>query len=330
MKTKEIILLLIIFFLKVTIGYGQLYHTDPYQTNLIGLNIEQTKKEVVNNKIKKVSKFYSGIKKDGSQKKKSKLRYSLDFDIYGNPSHYHSTYTMPCWWWPTLLQNLKLEKKISTTYDYFFQYDSLHNLLHIKEQEIESLSADHSENDIHYSYDKNQNLIEQTISEKTIYKPNYKFRGVSYDNDTSLIKNTFNYDHKNKVSTVYKRRLKHWRNEGHLDTLFYNCSFDSIFIAKEIPKGVKQDSLQRIIETTVYSTSAMPMGGGPCFSTDSPNDRIIKYRYDIQGKLITAETHLRSGEYLNRRHWEYYDNGLVKSSYIENSKSITYYEYEFY
>jgi hypothetical protein len=324
--------------LKVTFGYGQIFHTDPYLIDLIGFNIDQTKKEIVTNKIKKVSSFYSYLKKDGSKKKKNKLIYSLDIDSYGNPSYYQHQYSMACWWWPTFLQSLKLQKKRTDTYEYHFQYDNTNNLTHISEIFIETSYPTHSEIDIYNYYDENNRLKKQTYSDKTIYKPGYKYAGSSYENDTTIFNYNLEYSSNGNVSTIlrqkstfeYQEEINKERRETKLDTLIFNCPFDSIFIEKEIQKGIKKDSLQRIIETTTYSSIAKPMGGGPCFSTDSPNDRITKYYYADNGKLIKTESFLRSGAFVGSQLWEYYDNGLIKTITNKESNHIIYYAYEFY
>lgn len=312
--------------------YGQILHTDPYQINLTYLNIEQTKKEIKETKIKKISSLDYELKKNGTKKKKQKLNYIVEFDKFGNPTHYRYKYIMPCWWLPTLKQKLKLEKEISTTCDYLFQYDSLQNLTHLQEYIVESISASHSENDVYFFYDKKNNLIHQTISYKTIYKLGFKYRGVSYDNDTSIIKYTLNYNNKNNVTTVIQLRndFKRWKNAKQIDTLVFNCSFDSIFSFKDLPKGIKVDSLGRIVEETFYSIHGKSIVGGACVTPESPNDIIKKYFYNNEGKLYKAEMYSRRGDFLSRLFWKYDNNGLLLSKQFENAIQITCYEYEYY
>jgi len=315
-----------------TVLFCQIFHTDPYRINFTYLNIEQSSQDIKETKIKKISSLDYELKKDGTKKKKPKLNYIVEFDKFGNPTHYQYKFILPCWWLPTLKQKLKLEKEISTTCDYFFQYDSLQNLTHVKEYIVESISASHSENDVYFFYDKMNNLINQTISNKTIYKPGFKYRGVSYDNDTSVIKYTFNYNNKNNVTTVsqWRNDFEPWQNSKQINTLVFNCSFDSIFSFKDLPKGVKVDSLGRIVEETFYSIHGKPLGGGACITPDSPNDIIKKYFYDNDGRLYKAEMYSRRGDFLNRIFWKYDNNGLLLSRQFENALQITCYEYERY
>ncbi|MEI6697246.1 MAG: hypothetical protein WCO13_14425 [Bacteroidota bacterium] len=305
------------------ISFGQIYNPDPYKLDFPILKIEASKQEVIKNKIKKITSKEYEIKKDKSKKEIPKTDFCfIDFNKAGNPVHYrYKSYS------PT--NNPKDE--ISDTYDYYFEYDSLGNLIHVQENRIEFTSPEaHDENDIYYYYDKENKLINQTVSNKYIYTKGFKYRGTSYKNDTSIIKYTFNYG-QNKVENViiWRNDPDKWRNAKKSDTLVFNCSFDSIFIEKNIQKGIKKDSLGRIIETTIYAIHALLMDGG-CISPDSPKDIIIKFTYNNNGKLIKSESKTRKGDFEGRQLWTYYDNGLLQSRQEEDSKQITIYEYEFY
>jgi len=329
MKKHSLILFIfsIIFSL---IAKGQIYHSDPYKIDHSYFNIEQSRQEILNNKVKLISSFDNSLKKNGSKKKKSKLNYRIEFNEYGNPINYYSSYVMECWWFPALKQKLGLEKRFITTYNYSFQYDSLNKLIHLKEKIVETHSPAYEENDINFYYNKENLLNYEIISEKYIYKNGYKYRGVAYTNDTTLSKYYLNYDNSNKVKYVIKWSSSNGENINKkvLDTINFNCTFDSIFIKKSLPKGIKLDTLGRIVESTLHMFQGTLIGGGN-YTREMPNDLINNYTYDISGRLVLIESKTRSGNYVSKEIWTYDKNGFLKSKHFDGSMKTTFYEYEF-
>ncbi len=330
MKIYSLILFNLLLFFSL-FSNGQIYHSDPYKIDLSYLNIELSRQEVIDNKVKLISSFDNSLKKNGSKKKKSKLKYRIEFNEYGNPIKYYSWDIMECWWFPALKQKLGLEKKFITTYNYLFQYDSLNKLIHVKEKIVEARSAAYEENDINFYYNKENLLNYEVISEKYIYKNGYKYRGVTYANDTTLIKYYIIYDNSNKVKYVIKWSSDNGENidKKVLDTINYNCSFDSIFINKNLPKGIKLDTLGRIAESTSYMFQGTLIGGGS-YTREMPNDWINKYTYNNNNRIVLIESNKRSGDFISKEIWTYDKNGLLKSKHNDNSIVTTYYEYEFF
>ncbi len=312
--------------------YGQIFHNDPYKIdNYLYYDIDYTRQEVIKNKIKRVAVYNFEIKKDKIIKKRKEPRYYLEFDINGNPTRYHSQFTYSVWWWYKFLHAIKLHTTHIENHDYSFEYDSMHNLVHIKELLTNTISASKDENDVYFKYDQENRLINEIISNKTIYEEGYKFNGTSYDNDTMLLKYHFIYNDTNLITTIIKWNIYHdFRDTvNQIDTITNNSIFDSLFAIKALPKGVKTDSLGRIIESTFYMIHAYLMGGG-CVSPDSENDRINKYYYNSDGKLFKRETYLRKGDFVSTEWITYDSHGLILTSKEDNLKYITCYEYEWY
>jgi len=330
---KLVIFTTIIATLYPAISLGQIFHTDPYQIDFLYLNIEQSKQDIKHNKVKEISSYYCDLSSKGTKIKKDNNIYTVTFDIFGNPTKYNKRSILACWWWPKLLQTLRIQKQITTTYDYFFIYDSLQNLIHAKELIVKSISSNHDENDVYFVYDKQKRLINQTISNKTIYKSGFKYRGVSYQNDTFIIKYSFFYNNDDEIASI--TAINQWRDNDNFqsmtkfDTLIFNKKFDSLFISKVDTKGIKHDSLGRIVESINYSVHATSIGGDYT-NPDSPNDIITRYFYNSEGKLLKSESQTRKGEFVRRLFWTYSKTGLLQSIQAEDAKQLITYQYEFY
>ncbi len=311
---------------------AQVYHTDPYKIdNYLYYDNEFNKQEVTINKIKKVSVFEYQLKNNKIIGKTQTLKYFIEFNANGNPAHYYSRYTYGVWWWYAFLQAIKLNKKRVDTHDYYFEYDSGGKLIHAKELLTSTTSPSKDINEVSYEYDSRGNLVEEQIAMKTIYRDGYRYRGTRYGNSINQIKYEFSYDENRKIKTIIQSRsdLAIWDSTKQTDTIPYHSTFDSLFVKSEVAKGIKTDSLGRIIEFTHYATYAKPMSG-PCINPDSPNDRINKMFYNDDGKLVKCETYLRSGEFVSRDLIIYGRNGLPVSSRLENSNLIICYQYEYY
>ncbi|MCX6181032.1 MAG: hypothetical protein NT150_03780, partial [Bacteroidetes bacterium] len=230
-----------LFYLLTTCNssFGQIFNPDPFHAGFSNINIECTHQEALENKIKKITSKVYTIKKDGTKKGKSKTDFSfIEFNRSGNPTILHNKSYSPTY---------KSRQKISTTYDYIFEYDSLNNLSHVQEYEISSASSKtHSENDVYFSYDKKNCLISETVCNKYIYAPGFEYRGTTYRNDTVITMYNFNYDDSKKVKDVYSVSFGSSDDKKWLDTLKFNCSFDSVFFSRNIQKRIKKDSLGRI------------------------------------------------------------------------------------
>lgn len=311
--------------------FGQLYHTDPYKLSFYYLEYNLKKNEVVQHKVEKISSFECEHKKNGKIKKNKVLVDFTEFNEFGNPTYYEYKYVMPCWWWPTLKQKLRLEKEITTTYQYSFQYDSLQNLIHVQEKIFESHSSSHDEIDVFYYYDHYNNLVKQAIYDKLIYKPNYKYRGVSYKNDTSYKEHNISYNDNQNV-TFIDTYIKN-NEEQIFDTLSYefdlNYTFDSLFVKKTFDKDIKKDSLGRITQYIIHKNTAKSIDGYP-ISIDSPYDDVVTIFYNENGKLFKTEFHNRSGTFVKRIIYKYDNKGFLTSIQQENSNPITIYEYQYY
>jgi len=319
-------------FLSILQGHGQIYNTDPFKIK--GFNIFQlpiSKPDVLTNKIKKVSLVTYELKKDGTKRKKGFSNYYVEFNNNGNPTHYHEKIFKPCWWWPNLLQNLHLQKESSTEYNYIFNYDSLQNLIHAQEIIIKNdYSASKDVNDI-YNWYSNNLLTTQIISEKTIYKPGYKYHGVSYPDDTTITKYFLHYSKNSFVSTIYICRNS--RSDIYVkekcDSIVFNCSFDSIFLNREFSGSINRDSARRTVETIIPVVHALTIDGY-CISPESPYDIILTYFYDKDWKLEKVEQFTRKGDFISREFLTYDTRGLPLINKYENLRVIECYEYEYY
>ncbi|WP_018342667.1 hypothetical protein [Cytophaga aurantiaca] len=300
-------------------SFGQLFNPNPYKIYFTNLDIEHTKKEVVSNKIKRVSSKEYEIKnkKLGKEIPKSDF-YIIEFNEAGNPvKYYYKDYR----------SKSDEYDGLSEIFTYVFEYDSLGKLIHIQEYELHStIPYCHYEIDVYFFYDENNKLIREAYTRKFIYDPDYKFKGKD---NTSTKQYVFNYSDSGTVSTVFSEGYATYDEEKWYDTLTFNCSFDSVFVEKYIPRGVKKDSEGRVIENTSYAIHALLRGGG-CVSPDSPHDIITKYYYGNNGKLVKSVSHSRKGKLVRRKRWTYNEKGLLQSIQVEHSEKITMYEYEFY
>lgn len=319
---RTFILFFFLFLFLFSSSQCQMYQNDPF--TIINLD-ELSKNDVRINKIKKITSFFYNTQ-NGIKVKDGFLNYYVNFNIYGNPTFWHSGSSM------NVCKSILEFKKEVEFHDFYFEYDSSQNLIHIKEIIHQGDYDNLDENDIYFKYDNQNKLIAQTISEKLIYKPKLKYRGVLYKNDTTLIKYYLNYDIKNNVTTVIK-----WYNELHknssekpkVDTNKCNCPFDSIFVSKTLKHGQKIDSSGKVIEFTTYMIYAKPLSGS-CINPDSPNDIINKIYYNKDGKINKIESFLRKGDFSDREIYQYDNKGLLISKKLENIGLITNYKYEFY
>ena len=328
MKTIFIISFLLFF----VNGHGQIFNTDPFKIdNFLYYHVPLNKTEVLANKIKKVSSITYGFKKNGNRDKKGSLNYYIEFNNQGNPTHYYEKIYSSLWWWPDLLQTLHLQKESSEEYDYLFNYDSLQKLIHIQEIIINNACPESKAiNDVYNIYSGNL-LTTQTISEKTLYKPGVKYRGVSYPNDTNITDNVLFYDSLNNVTSILISRYKGdgYDHTSRHDTIKINCPFDSLFRQKKLEDGEKADSLGRIVER-IYILNHATSIGGHIISIESPYDRVIKYFYDKNGYLNSSEEYTRKGDFIEKISYYYDSNGLPLSNRYENLQIIICFEYEFY
>lgn len=311
--------------------YGQILHPDPYQIDLYNFFLGFSRQEVLGNRISTITLLDYRLKRDGTKKKNPTIDFRIEFDTLGNPVHYkyieNTSYKLST----EIKQKIGIEKERITSNDYIFYYDSLNNLIHAEEKEVNPFSHSQRLNDYYFYFDESSKLTKQVISRKHIYKPGYKYRGVLYYNDTSTVAYFFNYNDDNAVTNVLRKQTycDYYRSNEEVDTLPYNCSFDSIFISSELPKGIKVDSSGRVVERTNYATRVMFLGGS-CEPVESPYDQIGKYFYDDYGKLVKVEWNSRQGELLKRRLWKYNERGLILSTYEEGDKHLSCYEYEYF
>ncbi|MFM2000395.1 MAG: hypothetical protein RL204_2342 [Bacteroidota bacterium] len=330
MKPTNILLFVAIVFLSQSIK-SQVFSNDPFKIDFDYFNIGDQKNAIQLNKVKSLSSYSFATEEDSDELAFKELEYKITFNEFGNPIHFIHQYTMPCWWWPRLKQKLKITEESITTYEYSFIYDSLQNLIQAKQNITESESSSHTENDIYYEYDNQSKLISETVSNKTIYKPGFTYRGNTYENDTNLNVYTFTYAANNRVAHAvrYCKKYYKWQNVSEYDTLFRNCTLDSIFFRTFLPQGIKVDSLGRVTEKTNFLIHATLMGGGSYYP-NSPDDTIVTYFYDSNGNLLKSEARSRSGTLKRKTNWTYFDNGLLESIQQEHSRFGTTFEYEFY
>ncbi len=312
--------------------YGQILHPDPYQINLYNFFLGYNRQEILGNRISTITLLDYRLKRDGTKKKNPTIDFRIEFDTLGNPVHYKYIENRSYKLSTEIKQKIGLEKERISGNDYIFYYDSLNNLIHAEEKELSTFSPSQTLKDYYFYFDESSKLTKQVVSEKRIYKPGYKFRGVPYNNYTTTVSYSFNYNDVNAVTNVMRKRsyYDYYRNEEEVDTLTYKCSFDSIFISGEVPKGTKVDSLGRLLEVTNYAIRAKPMGGGPCIPMESPHDLISKYFYNEDGNLDKIETYTKQGELLRRRLWKYNECGLILSTQEEGDRHISCYEYEYF
>lgn len=304
--------------------YGQLLHNDPFKIdNFLYLDIEYTHAIITKYKISSVEKYSYPLNKRGKKKGKGTFVYAINFNKDGYPEAFHKKYIMDVWW----LYKLNPPKHY---YYYIFSYDSLNKLVSIKET-IREDKYSHDENDVFYNYDSKGNVIEIILSRKYIYKEGFKYRGVKYSNDTSITKTILVYKNDSIISTIIGESYESQEKSLRYDTLVVNSTFDSLFISKTLPKGVKKDSAGNVIEITVFRRRGKGLGGD-CIYSETEADFTTKFNYQRPGVVI-GKMYNRNNELIRILTYHYGETGLI--DYIlttdisgdKNKKHLTVYKY---
>lgn len=313
------------------ISFGQFYHPDPFEyQGFWTYFMEFDKEDIIQNNIGKVEVWTYELEEDSLTLKDSILDYQILFNEHGLPINFHSEYTMAVWWWPAFKRKIGIEKVRTDTFDYQFKYDSLNRLIHITEYYYEGYGdGTYHQNDIWNKYDNQSRLTHQEIEEKYIYPPSFKYRGITYPNDTNRITVQILYEG-NKVKSVYRTSddYNHFTYNKRMDTLDFNCTLDSVFMNQPLSQGTELDSLNRISKTTRFMKRVNPLGGS-CYYVESENDIIYTHYYDEQGQKTQIKSHLRSGQYISTKFFEY-KNDLIQKIWNINSLLFKKYKYKNY
>lgn len=319
MRTIILSLLVLIPLVKT---YGQILNNDPFKIDyFLYLNIEYSHQEIVNNNIQSVETFTFNSNINGKPKGKGCPGYKIDFDNNGNPTKFHRTYVMPVWWLYSL-------NPPHHHYDYYFSYDSLNRLISIKELIKENKNT-HDENDVYYSYDNKGRVSKIVFSRKHIYKEGFKYRGVTYLNDTTLTETTLLYNG-STVTNLLRKSFESSESTIKFDTAIVNTTFDSLFIAKGISKGVSIDSNGNVIERIAFKRPDSSIGGG-CIYSDIQAEIIYKYQYDNQKRLQSIKMYNDANMLLNTSIFQYDIRGLLLTEQFVNNtvknNTVTIYKY---
>jgi len=319
MRTNILALLILIPLVKT---FGQILSNDPFKIDyFLYLNIEYSHQEITNNKIKSVEACTFNSNINGKPKGKGSRGYKIDFDNNGNPTKFHRTYVMSVWW----LYSLNPPRH---HYDYYFSYDSINRLVSIREL-IKENKHSHDENDVHYSYDNLGRVSRIVFSRKHIYKEGFKYRGVTYPNDTTLTETTLIYNG-SIVTMLLGKSQESNKSNLKFDTAIVKTTFDSLFIAMGIPKGVSIDSSGNVIERIVYKRLGSSIGGG-CIYSDTQVQYFYKYQYDNQRRLQNIKMYNGENLLLNTTIFQYDERGLLLSKQFVNNTlkkyTVTIYKY---
>lgn len=304
---------------------GQFYHCDPYQyVGDWGYYMEFDKNYITQNGIGDVEVWVYFLEEDSRRVTDSALNYRVFFNEQGLPIRYQSDWLTPVGGWTKFKRKIGLEKVKLNELEYQFEYDSLNKLIHVTEVFSESHGdGSYFRTDIFHKYDEQGRLAYQHVEDKVIYPPGFKYLGANYPNDT--LNNYFWFNYKgDTLTTVYRNNSESLANKI-IDTLTFNCTFDSVFMKRLLGPGIELDSLNRIKKETVFSMTAKVLGAD-CIYIESENDIIYTYYYNEQGKEARVESHLRSGEHLSTRYFDY-ENGTIKKVWSSNTLLVTRYKY---
>lgn len=308
-----------------TLVKGQLVQTDPYKIDyFVGFNLEFDRNEILENGIHKASVETVYLRKNGKAKKGTLLRNFTEFDSRGNPVYSSNRNTKPRWKWPKFRQKFGLNNGTSDTYQYFFKYDE-GRLTKIKEVIYESYFKEHHENEVLNKYDERGRLVKQVIAEAYIYPEGYKYRGVSFPNDTSWSYCVLTYDSLNRILFTVTN-FKEYPIKAGGDTSFYKYSLDSVSYDSPLDSA-NLDSDGRVIISELIRTHVRFMGGSSGY-IEGPNDIITKLQYNKQGKLKKVDRHNRKGDYLGTTIYQYLENGMIQCHYTLDDRYETIYKYE--
>ncbi|MFT6747250.1 MAG: hypothetical protein ACJAZ2_001598 [Glaciecola sp.] len=317
---------IILFFCSV-ICSAQLRNTDPYGINLgLGNVINYTLEEVKKNDIKTVENWLVERNEKSGKHKEISFRYSITFDEAGNPTQFRSEYTPKYWWWPSFKRKIGLLRNSKEVHEYSFYYDSLIQLIHVKEYYYRGYGA-FLQNDIYNTYQVGR-LIKQEILERNMYKEKVNLFKNTVTGDSSLTTHVLSY-HEGKVKTIDTESLDYFLDETDTSRFSakYDVQFDSLFLTTKKSRGIEVDSFGRVIRSTLYTSSGTLLTGERIY-WDSAADEISKYHYNDKGQLSSVETGFRQGDHISTSVYSYNQYGLIDSISYLNSNFLTVYRYQ--
>jgi hypothetical protein len=327
-------IILIALFISKQLAGQILYNPDPYLIEISIYGQDFSKKQVLDNKIKKVTISEYKLKKSGKQGRKIKLSNYKSYNEFGNPTDFHSEFKYDVIWWSRFKQKLGLENKWISIHQIRFLYNQEQFLVHLTEQESNKSRSETKFNEIHFNYDANKNLINQVVNQRTIYSPRLiPIKKEVLDSNGWNI--SFVYDSLNnkKIVYTYEYYFSFDSLQERFDTVYIKNNNAKTIVEKPASRNIKLDTLGRIIES--IALNRVGCNGGISYNSEiqnieNPKDIISKYYYDKDGNNYRIESKYRSGESTETIVMKYYENNLLKSISNENYGRIKVFQYEYY
>ncbi len=287
-------------------------HFDPWSGgHSWGLLLANDRELVVSNRVERMDRYQChGTMKQGA---KERLVSTVVFDAAGNPVYCQdrsrwSSYRQK----PEDVGKRPFGKGLVGIVEYRFTYGTHGRLEHVSEV---SWSAPFSrdEQDVHFTYDAEGRLTEESIETKRINKPGFEHRGTEYRNDTSMVRFMLAYADGSRVSHMIRRT-----GSGTTDTLHKDLMFEDVF-------PMREDTGADTIEVPIVTGHAKLLAGGgkPILS-----DKMVqRYIYE-GGRLIRRETVDRKTSAIkDQRTVAYLSNGLYDATLDEYGRCFERVEY---
>ena len=327
-------IILIALFISKQLAGQILYNPDPYLIEISFYDQDFSKKQVLDNKIKKVTISEYKLKNNGKQGRKIKLLNYKSYNEFANPIDFHSEFKSDVIWWSRFKQKLGLENQYIAIHHHKFLYNQEQFLIHLIERETNRRRNETKFNEIHFNYDSNKNLISQVVNQRTIYSPRLiPIKNEVIDSNGWHI--SFVYDSLNNKKIVYNYEYYFSFDslQERFDTVYIENNNAKTIVEEPASRNIKLDSRGRIIES--ITLNRVGCNGGIPYNSEiqnieNPKDIISKYYYDKNGNNYRIESKYRSGESTETIVMKYYENNLIKSISNENYGRIEVFQYEYY
>jgi hypothetical protein len=196
--------------------------------------------------------------------------------------------------------------------EYKFTYSASGIIKHILI--IEGGEGIHSrmETEIKNSFDDMDRLVGQTIEERYIYKPGFRYRGITYENDTNTTNYSITYSSNGIVSLVTRER-----NGLRLDTLPQEALFENSVI----------DTLKADTVEVMIPQGSTKLVTGVCEPV--PSDLVWRDIYQADKLVFRERVNKKTGVILERWTTTYLENGLYEATRYESGALYWKAEYVF-
>lgn len=142
----------------------------------------------------------------GLKARNKKLEYHIRFKEDGNPTQHIEYGSPPLRWRTQLLVDLRLHKKSIDVRENYYEYDSLNRYFKTTTIDRQAYSKSWDEVVSQNEYDELGRVSVQTTETRWLYPAGFKYRGVEYPNDTSILKTYFHYDSNSTIDFIVCHR----------------------------------------------------------------------------------------------------------------------------